>query len=369
MYATPILQPTTPVPHLTTGIAIYAYLPMNPCRLPQPSPADLLFFTDASRESAVTPITGGATLQLTHSGGHYHMDHHMGHTAYRASSHGKLGAMANAIAKTAAQLPAHLPHVVRVWFVVDATVDTHLLLRIARQPLHKVIPTRLSTQALLLWKALRSLPCYVQLHIVKQESQRHGYGNGKADIQAVHHRTTHLPTLQVPELDRNHTHLQHIPPKPEPHRTSDWVPEDTPHTSHNRAYHYPNPIQHLARVLGYTDSRAHIQELQEKLTVPLYHRSATPSVHPSPPPEAMRPAPQGATTTPHHGRLMARPQANPSPGRTHPLPVRPHHPEELGTLQDMPPPYGQGHTSGLVPGQNSTATRRLASPQPHAPGH
>ena len=36
VYATPVLQPTTPVAHLTTGLAIYAYLPMNPCRLPQP---------------------------------------------------------------------------------------------------------------------------------------------------------------------------------------------------------------------------------------------------------------------------------------------------------------------------------------------
>ena len=70
VYATPILQPTTPVAHLTTGLAIYAYLPMNPCRLPQPSPADRLFFTDASGESALTPITGGAMLQLTHTGGH-----------------------------------------------------------------------------------------------------------------------------------------------------------------------------------------------------------------------------------------------------------------------------------------------------------
>ena len=200
MYATPILQPTTPVAHLTTGLAIYAYLPMNPCRLPQASPADRLFFTDASGESALTPINGGATLQLTHTGGHYHMDHHTGHTTYGASSHGELGAMADAIAEIAAHLPAHLPHIVRVWFVVDATVDTHLLLRIARQPLHKVTATSLGTQALLLCKALRSLPPYVQLHILIQESHRHQYGNGKVNNKAVHQRTTHLPTLQIPDL-------------------------------------------------------------------------------------------------------------------------------------------------------------------------
>ena len=204
---------STPVAHLTTGLVMYAYLPMNPCRLPQPSAADRLFFTDASGESALTPITGGATLQLTHTGRHYHMDDHTGHTTYGASSHGELEAMADAIAEIAAHLLAHLPHIVRVWFVVDATVDAHLLLRKARQPLHKATATSLGTHALLLWKDLRSLPPYVQLHIVKQETPRHQYGNGKVDNQAVHQRTRHLPTLQIPDLGRNHTHLQHIPPK------------------------------------------------------------------------------------------------------------------------------------------------------------
>ena len=277
VYATPVLQPTTPVAHLTTGLAVYAYLPMNPCRLRQPSLADRLLFTDASSKSALTPITGGGGLQLTHTRGEYHMDHHTGHTTYGASSNGELGAMADAIADIAAHLPAHLPLIVRIWFVVDGTVDTHLLLRIARQPFHKATATSLSTQALLLWEALRSLPPYVQLHIVKQESHRHQYRNGKVNNQAVHQRTTHLPTLQIADLSRNHTHLQHIPPVPEPHQTPDWVPKDAPYSSHDRAYHYPNPIQHYARVLGNADSRAHIQELQERLQIPLYHSALRPA--------------------------------------------------------------------------------------------
>ena len=281
VYATPILQPTTPVAHLTITLAIYAYLPMNPCRLQQPSPADLLLFTDSSGEFALTPTTGGPTLQLTHTGGHYHMDHHMGHTTYGASSHGDLGAMADAIAKISAHLPAHLPHVVRDWFVVDATVDAHLLLCIARQPLHKATATSLGTRALLLWKALRSLFPYVHLHIVKQDSHRPQYGNGKLDIKPVHQRTTHLPTLEVPDLNPNNTHLQHIPPEPEPHRSPDWVPEDAPCTSHDRPYHYANSIQHLACWLGDTDSRAHIQELQEKLTVLRWHWALRPACIPA----------------------------------------------------------------------------------------
>ena len=196
------------------------------------------------------------------------MDDHKGHTTYGASSHRELGAMANAIAEIAAHLPANLLHVVRVLFVVDATVNTHLLLHITRQPLYKATATSLGAQALLIWKALCSLPAYVQLHIAKQESHRHQYRNNEANNQAVYQRTAHLPTIQVPDLGRKHTHLQHITPKPEPHRTQDWVPEDAPYTSHDRAYHYANPIQHLARVLGNTDSRAYIQELEKKQTSP-----------------------------------------------------------------------------------------------------
>ena len=205
------------------------------------------------------------------------MDHHTGHTTYRASSHGELGAMADTIAEIAACLPAHLPHIVRVWFVVHSSFDPHPGLRKSRQPLHKATATSLGTQALLLWKACCSLPPYVQLQIVKQESDRHPYRNGKVDNRAVHQRTTHLSTQQVPDLGRNHTHLEHIPPKREPHRLRDWVPEDASYTSHDRAYNYPNPILHLARVLGDTDSRAHIQALQKKLQVPLYHSARRPA--------------------------------------------------------------------------------------------
>ena len=173
-YANPILQGTTLVAPLTTGLAIYAYLPMNQCPLPQPSAADQVFFNNASGESALTSTIGRATLQLTYTEGHYHMDHH---TTHGASSHGEPVALARAITRLAATLPAYLTCVVRVWFVVDATVDTHL-----PEPLHKATATSISTQALMLWKVLRSLPPYVQLCIVKQESCRHQYGTSKVDI-------------------------------------------------------------------------------------------------------------------------------------------------------------------------------------------
>ena len=277
--------------------------------------------------------------------------------------------MADAITEVAAHLPAHSPHIVRVWFVVDATVDTHLLLRIARQPLHKATATSLGNPGTAtLESPTQPFPLRPTPHR-EQESHRHQYGNGKVDNQAVHQRTTHLPALQIPDLAAT-THTSNTCPLyPEPHQTPDWVPEDAPYSSHDRAYHYPNPVQHLARVLGDADSRAHIQELQDRLQVPLYH-------------SALRPANVPAHLQKRRIQLLREqlpfltrvarwlaPQAHPRPRRSHPLPMRPHHPGGLGTLQEMPPPYGQGHPSGLVPGGNPAATRRMASPQPRTPGH
>ena len=94
-----------------------------------------------------------------------------------------------------------------------------------------------------------------------------------------------------------------------------------------------------------------------------------PSKRSSSPLKITHPAPQGGTTIPHQGRQMARPQADTRPGRKQPLHVRPHHPRGLGTVQEMPPPYRQGHVSGLVPNRNPTTTRTLANPQPRTPGH
>ena len=368
MYATPILQPTTPVAHLNTGLAIYAYLPMNPCRLQQPSPADRLFFTDASGESALTPITGGATLQLTHTGGHYNMDHHTGHTTYRASVHAELGAMADAIAQIAAHLPAQLPHIFRVLFVVDDTVDTHLLLRIARQPLHQATATSLGTQALLLWKALRSLPPCVQLHIVKQESNRHQYGNGKVDKQAVHQRITHLPTLQVPDLGRNHTHLQHIPPKPKPHRTPDWVPEDAPHTSETEHTITPT-LSNISPACSATQTAGHTSRSSRR-------NCKFPSTTRHCPQQTSQPTSKndassssGSNYHSSRGSADGSSTSTSTSRKNEPAACATTPTQRTGNTSKMPPLYRQGHASGLVPGRNPTATRRLANPQPRTPGH
>ena len=173
----------------------------------------------------------------------------------------------------------------------------------------------------------------------------------------------------MPDLDRNHTHLQHLPPKEEPHQTPDWVPEDAPYNSHDRAHHYPNIIQHLTRVLGNTDGRAHIQDLKDKLKVPLYHSALHPAYVPAHlQKRRMQLLREQLPFLTRVARWLPR-QAHARLGGTQPLPMRPHHPGGLGTLQDMPPPCGQRHTSWLVPSGNPRATQRLADPQPRTSSH
>ena len=124
----------TSVAHLTTGLALYAYLPMNPCGLPQRTFMDPIFFTDAFGESAITsPSRGCIHASMMYTSGQYHMVHRTGHTTYEASSHGELGALADTISKLAGTQPTDTFHILRVSFIVDATVDTHLLLRMARR--------------------------------------------------------------------------------------------------------------------------------------------------------------------------------------------------------------------------------------------
>ena len=87
---------------------------------------------------------------------------------------------------------------------------------------------------------------------------------------------TYQPSRSLTSAETTHT-SNTSPSVPEPHQTPDWVPEDAPYSSHDRAYHYPNPIQHLVRVLGDADSRVHIQEFQDRLQISLYHSALRPA--------------------------------------------------------------------------------------------
>ena len=73
------------------------------------------------------------------------------------------------------------------------------------------------------------------LHIVKQESHRYAYGNGRADTQAKHQSTNHTPGLEHVRLDTpHHSHLQRLPPIPSATKPPQCIPEDTPYTGQDK---------------------------------------------------------------------------------------------------------------------------------------
>ena len=171
-------------------------------------------------------------------------------------------------------------------------------------------------------------------------------------------QNTYQPSKSLTSAETTHTSNTY-PPYPSP---------IGPRTGYQRTPPIPPTTEHTTTPTPSNMSPACSAAPGQTANPPL-PLSTAPSKRPSPTPKTTHPAPQGATTIPHQGRQMARPQAHPRPRRTHPLPVRPHHPGGLGTLQEMPPPYRQGHASGLVPGRNPTITRRMANPQPRTPGH
>ena len=143
-------------------------------------------------------------------------------------SHGELRTLADTADTTSLPTPTEPRN---ICVVVDATVDIHLTKRLAELPLHKALESGLTTQALGLWMAFRGMHSQDALHIVKPESHRYTYGNGRADMHAKHQNTNHATELEHVRLDTTHlSHLQHLPPIPSVTQPPHWVPEDTPYT-------------------------------------------------------------------------------------------------------------------------------------------
>ena len=178
VYAAPLLQPTQITTRTAQGNPVHVYHPTAIARLPIPSDTDIIYFTDASGTQQRTPTVGCASVRISRHADGLHVDHHTQATIFGASSHGELRTLADAV--TATQPPATIqPRNISV--VVDTKVDIHLTRRLADRPLHKALESGLTTQAVGLWMAIRGMHPQEALHIVKQQSHRYTYGNGRAD--------------------------------------------------------------------------------------------------------------------------------------------------------------------------------------------
>ena len=156
------------------------------------------------------------------------MEHHTGATIFGASSHGELRTLADTV--TATPPPTTIRHR-NIWVLVDAMVHIHLTRCLADLPLYWALKFGLTTQALGLWMAFRGMHPEDALHIVKQESHRYTYGNGRADTHAKHQSTNHTPSLEHVRLNTSHhSHLQHPLPIPSATQPPQWISEDTQYT-------------------------------------------------------------------------------------------------------------------------------------------
>ena len=279
VYAAPLLQPTQITARTAQGNPIYVYCPTAIARLPIPSDTDIIYFTGASGTQQRTPTVGCASVRITRHADGPHVEHHTGATIFGASSHGELRTMADAVSATP---PPTTIRPRNIWVVVDATVDIHLTRRLADLPLHKALESGLTTQALGLWMACKGMHPQDALHIVKQESHRYAYGNGRADTQAKHQNINHTPGLEHVLLDTpHHSHLQHLPPIPPATQPPQWMPEDTPYTDRDKQYHYPTPIQQLATTLGHPANTKLLRRLEDSVHTPLYYSALRPDSLPA----------------------------------------------------------------------------------------
>ena len=193
VYATPLLQPTPTTTRTAQGNALYIHHPRVIARLPIPSNTGIIFFTDTSGDQQRTPTVDCASVRATRRADDLHVKHHTGATIFGTSSHGELRTLADAVITTQPPTPIGLRNI-RV--VVDATVDIHLTKRLRDLPLHRALGSGLTTQPLGLWMAFRGMRPQDALHIVKQESDRYTYSNGRADTHAKHQNTNHTPGLE-----------------------------------------------------------------------------------------------------------------------------------------------------------------------------
>ena len=274
VYAALLLQLTQITTRTAQGNPVYVYHLTEIARLPISSDTDIIYFTDASGTQQRTPTVGCASVRISWRADGLHVEHHTGATIFGASSHGELRTPADAV--TATQPPAMI-QLRNIWVVVDATVDIHLSRRLVDMPLCRALKSGLTTQALGLWMAFRGMHPQGALQIVKQESHRYTYGNGRADTHAKRQSTSHTPGLEHVRLDTpHHSHLQHLPLIPSATQPPQWMPEDAPYTDRDKQYHYPTPIQQLATTLGHLVNTELLRRPEDSVHSPLYYSALRP---------------------------------------------------------------------------------------------
>ena len=103
----------------------------------------------------------------------------------------------------------------------------------------------------------------------------------QTDLHAHNQLAEKVPTSDEPPLcDHMQTHLQHLPPIPQPGEPPPWVPEDVIYNDTGQAYHYPQPLRTMAHTRGHHADTTLMTCLQQELLTTLYYSALHPSVLP-----------------------------------------------------------------------------------------
>ena len=105
---------------------------------------------------------------------------------------------------------------------------------------------------------------------MKQDSHRYSLGNGHIDLHDHNQLAEHTPDPDLPPLpDHMRTHLQHLPPIPNPGEPPPWIPEGMIYNSTGQAYHYTQPLTTMAYIRGGHADTALVKRLQHELQTAL----------------------------------------------------------------------------------------------------
>ena len=270
VYAMPLLQPRQTTNRTAQGNPVDIYHPTAIACLPVPSDTDVIYFTDASDTQQRTPTVHCASVRITRHADGLRVEHHIWATIFGASSHCELGTLANAIT---AEPPPPTIRPRNIWVVVDATVGIHLT-----KLLDRALESGLTTQELGLWMAFRGMRPQDALHIVKQDSHRYSYGNGRGETDAKQQNTNHTPGLEHVRLDTpHHSHLQHLPPIPSPK----CPPTGYPKTRRTRTKTNSTTTPPPSTTLGHPANTELLRRLEDSVRTPLYYSALRPESLPA----------------------------------------------------------------------------------------
>ena len=146
---------------------VYCHYLREVVRIPEPKEERVVLFLDGSGVEGQPPMAGAAAVRVKGVG--QVTESVVKKMVYGAASHGEVQAVADVVREIGEDVR-------EVWMVVEAEADMASLRRLASRPLHEALGTGLASQVYATWHGLEMKKVPLVIHLVKQESDRAGWG-------------------------------------------------------------------------------------------------------------------------------------------------------------------------------------------------